>query len=47
MSNQNFIDYVKINGKSGRGGPGSHSYFRDNLTQKVVQTVAMGETVAL
>ena len=34
MSNQNFIDYVKINGKSGRGGPGSHSYFRDNLNAK-------------
>ncbi|MFT4826780.1 MAG: GTPase involved in cell partitioning and DNA repair, partial [Paracoccaceae bacterium] len=31
MSNQNFIDYVKISGKSGSGGPGSHSYFRDNL----------------
>ncbi len=34
MINQNFIDYVKINGKSGRGGPGSHSYFRDNLNAK-------------
>lgn len=34
MSNQNFIDYVKICGKSGKGGPGSHSYFRDNLNAK-------------
>ncbi len=34
MSNQNFIDYVKICGKSGSGGPGSHSYFRDNLNAK-------------
>jgi GTP-binding protein len=34
MSNQNFIDYVKICGKSGNGGPGSHSYFRDNLNAK-------------
>ncbi|PCJ64934.1 MAG: GTPase ObgE [Bacteroidetes bacterium] len=34
MSNQNFIDYVKINGKSGKGGAGSHSYFRDNLNAK-------------
>jgi|TARA_B110000967_G_scaffold28360_1_gene26367 GTP-binding protein len=34
MSNQNFIDYVKISGKSGSGGPGSHSYFRDNLNAK-------------
>ena len=34
MSNQNFIDYVKICGKSGNGGAGSHSYFRDNLNAK-------------
>jgi len=34
MSNQNFIDYVKICGKSGSGGAGSHSYFRDNLNAK-------------
>ena len=34
MSNQNFIDYVKICGKSGNGGAGSHSFFRDNLNAK-------------
>ncbi|MDC1395237.1 GTPase ObgE [Bacteroidia bacterium] len=34
MSNQNFIDYVKICGRSGKGGAGSHSYFRDNLNAK-------------
>ena len=31
MSNQNFIDYVKICGRSGNGGAGSHSFFRENL----------------
>ena len=34
MSNQNFIYYVKICGRSGKGGAGSHSYFRDNLNAK-------------
>ena len=34
MSNQNFIDYVKICGRSGNGGAGSHSFFRDNLNAK-------------
>ncbi len=34
MSNQNFIDYVKICCRSGKGGAGSHSFFRDNLNSK-------------
>ncbi len=34
MSNPNFIDYVKICCRSGRGGAGSHSFFRDNLNAK-------------
>jgi GTP-binding protein len=34
MSNQNFIDYVKICCRSGNGGAGSHSFFRDNLNAK-------------
>lgn len=34
MSNQNFIDYVKICCRSGNGGAGSHSFFRDNLNSK-------------
>ncbi|MBT8326135.1 MAG: GTPase ObgE [Bacteroidia bacterium] len=34
MSNQNFIDYVKICCRSGKGGAGSHSFFRDNLNAK-------------
>lgn len=32
MSGSNFIDYVKINCKSGNGGPGSSHLFRDKLT---------------
>lgn len=32
MSGSNFIDYVKINCKSGNGGPGSTHLFRDKLT---------------
>lgn len=31
MSNPNFIDYVKINCRSGKGGAGSWSLFRDKL----------------
>ncbi len=34
MSNTNFIDYVKINCRSGKGGAGSHHYHRDNWTTK-------------
>jgi GTP-binding protein len=34
LSNQNFIDYVKISCRSGNGGAGSTSFFRDNLTSK-------------
>lgn len=34
MSNENFIDYVKIFCKSGKGGGGSRSFFRDNLNSK-------------
>ncbi len=32
MSGSNFIDYVKLNCKSGNGGPGSTHLFRDKLT---------------
>ncbi len=31
MADSNFIDYVKINCRSGKGGAGSHSFFRDKL----------------
>ncbi|MFT4523441.1 MAG: GTP-binding protein [Bacteroidia bacterium] len=34
MSNPNFIDYVKINCRSGKGGAGSWSLFRDKLNSK-------------
>jgi len=32
MADQNFIDYVKICCRSGKGGAGSHHYFRDKMT---------------
>ncbi len=32
MSSTNFIDYVKISCRSGKGGAGSHHYHRDNWT---------------
>ena len=32
MASSNFVDYVKINFKSGKGGPGSTHLFRDKLT---------------
>ena len=34
MSDANFIDYVKINCRSGKGGAGSHSFFRDKLNSR-------------
>jgi len=34
MANPNFIDYVKINCRSGSGGSGSWSLFRDKLNSK-------------
>lgn len=34
MSNQNFVDYVKICCRSGRGGAGSAHFFRDNRNAK-------------
>lgn len=34
MSNQNFIDYVKINFRSGAGGAGSSHFLRDRMTSK-------------
>jgi GTPase len=34
LSNENFIDYVKIFCKSGNGGAGSRSFFRDNKNSK-------------
>jgi Obg family GTPase CgtA len=34
MAGSNFVDYVKIYCKSGKGGPGSKHLHRDNWTQK-------------
>lgn len=34
MSESNFVDYVKISFKSGRGGKGSTHFYRDRLTAK-------------
>jgi GTP-binding protein len=34
MASSNFVDYVKIYCKSGKGGPGSKHLYRDKLTQK-------------
>jgi len=34
MSNQNFIDYVKINFRSGSGGAGSSHFLRDRISAK-------------
>ena len=34
MAEQNFVDYVKICCRSGRGGAGSAHFFRDNLNAK-------------
>ncbi len=34
MSSSNFVDYVKIHGKSGSGGSGSAHLYRDKLTAK-------------
>jgi len=34
MADQNFIDYVKINCRSGNGGSGSAHFYRDKLTSK-------------
>jgi len=34
MSSSNFVDYVKIYCRSGKGGPGSKHLYRDKLTQK-------------
>jgi len=34
MSGSNFVDYVKIYCRSGKGGPGSKHFHRDNLTAK-------------
>ena len=34
MAEQNFVDYVKINCRSGRGGSGSAHFFRDKWTAK-------------
>ncbi len=34
MSNSNFVDYVKINCRSGKGGAGSRHLHRDNWTAK-------------
>ncbi|MBR9859225.1 GTPase ObgE [bacterium] len=34
MANENFIDYVKICCRTGRGGAGSHHFFRDKFNSK-------------
>lgn len=34
MAGQNFIDYVKICCRTGKGGAGSHHFFRDKLNSK-------------
>jgi GTP-binding protein len=34
MASSNFVDYVKIYCRSGKGGPGSKHLYRDKLTQK-------------
>lgn len=34
MSNQNFVDYVKLCCRSGKGGAGSTHFFRDNLNAR-------------
>ena len=34
MADQNFVDYVKICCRSGRGGPGSSHFYRDKMTAK-------------
>ena len=34
MASSNFVDYVKIYCRSGKGGPGSMHFHRDNLTAK-------------
>lgn len=34
MAGENFIDYVKICCRSGKGGAGSHHFFRDKLNSK-------------
>lgn len=34
MADQNFIDYVKICCRSGKGGAGSHHYFRDKMNAR-------------
>ena len=34
MADQNFIDYVKICCRSGKGGAGSHHYFRDKMNSQ-------------
>ena len=34
MSSPNFIDYVKLNSRSGKGGPGYLHFHRDKLSNK-------------
>ena len=34
MADQNFVDYVKICCRSGRGGAGSSHFYRDKMTAK-------------
>ena len=41
MTEDNFVDYVKINVKSGDGGKGSTHLRRENLLQREVQTEEM------
>jgi len=34
MAQQNFVDYVRICGRSGAGGAGSTHFYRDKITSK-------------
>jgi len=34
MAQQNFVDYVRICGRSGAGGAGSAHFYRDKITAK-------------
>ena len=43
MAPSNFVDYVKICCRSGKGGAGSKHFHRDRTTAKVVLMVEMAD----
>ena len=47
MTEDNFVDYVKVFVRSGNGGAGSSHLRRENLLQKEDLTVEMEEMVAI